>query len=674
MKCKTLINLIVLGILTGSMPSIVMAKVKKDSLILKRIYEFNEAHPNNPDSVRDNVYMRVHFNVERRNPTLWLIPTMYVMAKDARQYIRESYNDVTFMNGHQFQVNRQLLSGTIQHNRNAMPTLLDLTMLNVYDAALSNGHILSPFNKYNRRYYKYKQSQQTDSTTRLDFKPKLYNTQLLNGYAIVNTSNGHIIRTVLNGEYDMISFRTELKQSPEEWPLPSPSQCTTAATFKFMGNRISTLVTANFNCPPLPDSILHISSRELMDSLRPVPLPQADKQIYDIYDAEHQADTVAVDTVEQKPNILKKIFWDTIGATLVTPIESESEQLYFSISPLINPLYVSYSDSHGLSYKLQFGFQYIFSPHRYITLDPKLGYNFKIKQFYFSCPLRIVYNPKRNGYAEIIFANGNRIGNATIQNAIRELNRDTIKFVDDGLTKFNDTYLRVFNNIMTLERVDVEAGFVMHDREAVDKDVMRKFNLPTYYRTFAPMIGINFQPWKSGPLFCIDWERSFTGFMKSNIAYERWEFDAQWKHHIPGLRLLNMRAGAGFYSHKYENYFLDYENFRKTNLPSGWDDNWSGDFQLLDDDAFNESDYYVRANVSYESPLLIATWTPYLGKYIEKERFYVNAVLMQDSRPYYELGYGFTNRYLSVGAFAGFSGTHFQRIGFKFDFELFRRW
>lgn len=652
-----------------------MAKGKKDSLILNRIYEFKDAHSKRPDSVKDNIYMKIRFNVERRNPTLWLIPSMYVMAKDARSYIRESYTNVTYSDEHQVKVNRQLLSGTISNNRMAMPVLLDMMTPNVYDEALYEGRILSPFYKYNRRFYKYQQSRQSDGTTRLDFKPKLYNTQLLNGYAIVDSDNGHIIRTVLNGEYGMISFRTEIRQSSEEWPLPTPIKCTTAATFKFLGNRISAIMSSDFNCPPLPDSIKSLSSREVMDSVRPFPLHEADKQVYTMYDEANRRDTTDVnDTIPKRTNILKKIFWDTIGETLVTPIESESEKVYFSISPIINPLYVSYSNSNGLSYKMELGFQYIFSPNRYLTFDPQLGYNFKIRQFYFSTPLRIVYNPKRNGYAEVVFANGNRIGNGSIQNAIEELNHDTIHFQDDGLTKFNDTYLRVFNNIMTLERVDIEAGFVYHDRQAVNKDVMRKYDLPTYYRTIAPMIGFNLQPWKKGPLFCIDWERSFSGFLKSNIKYERWEFDAQWKHRIPGLRLLNMRAGAGFYSQKDENYFLDYENFRKTNLPGGWEDNWSGDFQLLDDDAFNESSYYIRANVSYESPLLIGTWIPYLGKYLEKERFYINAVQIQKSRPYFEIGYGFTNRYISAGAFASFSGIQFQNIGFKFDFELFRRW
>ena len=143
---------------------------------------------------------------------------------------------------------------------------------------------------------------------------------------------------------------------------------------------------------------------------------------------------------------------------------------------------------------------------------------------------------------------------------------------------------------------------------------------------------------------------------------------------LPGLRLLNLRSGYGFYTSRHENYFLDYANFCDNNLPEDWDDDWSGDFQLLDSRIYNESDFYLRNNISYESPLLFATWTPYLGKYIEKERIYISSVLVDHTRPYMELGYGFTNRYISVGIFASFMNTQFQKFGISFDFELFRRW
>ncbi len=675
MKCKTLINLTVLGILT-CMPSIIYAKAEKDSLILDRVYAYPLYHKPTNDTIQNHVYTKTFYNVERRNPILWLIPTMYVLADGDRECIRESYKNANIINGHDIDVKQEVVSGTIRSNRRAIPTLSELITPRIYDEAMFNRHILSPFNRSNKRFYRYTQTTNANGTTRIDFVPKHFNTQLLSGYAIIETETGRILRAVLNGEYDMITFRTEIMYSSKGGRFLEPWRSSTAATFKFMGNRISTVFSSYYNCPAvINDSIRGASGRAAMDTLRPVPLTVHEEELYEAKEMKEESEAKA-DTVPEKPNLLKKIFWDTIGETLVTPIEAESKQVYFELSPIINPLYVSYSDTKGFSYKMALGFQYIFSQYRYLTLDPSFGYNFKIRQFYFDVPLRMTYNPKRNGYAEIIFANGNRSGSSSVEQTVREKLGipDSVVFEDRDQHKFKDTYLRVFNNIMLFDWIDIESGFIFHRRSAVNKEWMRQYDMPTDYRSFAPMIGLKIRPWYEGPLFSIDWQRGINGVAKSNIDYELVEIDASWKRKLSYLRLLNLRAGFGAYTRKAQNYFVDYANFQDTNLPEGWDDDWSGDFQLLDGDEYNRSNYYFRANASYESPLLIATRLPYLGKYIEKERIYFSSVLLERSRPYIEIGYGFTNRYISAAAFASFRNTTFMDIGFKFDFELFRRW
>ena len=658
----------------------IIAKEKEEALILNRIYEYRKANLSEFKSLEENIYMKFRYNVEKRNFALWLIPTTYVLAKDPREYIRESYSTAKFKDVHNFDVNSQVLTGTVRHNHMAMPTLVDFMTPDIYDMAFYEGHVLSPFNKHNRRYYRYTQISLMNGATRIDFRPKLYNTQLLNGYAIVETETGRILRTVLNGEFDMITFRTEITQNEKEGRTLMPAKCNTAATFRFLGNRITVLFNAYYNCPTtLPDSITSISSRELMDSIRPIPLNRLDKAIYEAYDKEREASDLAAaaDTVPHKPNLWKKIFWDTIGETLVTPIDAQTKSggAYFRISPIINPLYVSYSDSRGFRYKMKFRSLFRFSQHRYLNIEPTIGYNFKQNQLYFTIPVQMVYNPKRNGYAEIIYGNGNRISNGTVMDAINEAHHDSIDFTNTDIDQFYDNYLRLYNNIMVFDWLDIETGILVHQRKAVNPEVMHQYGVPDEFRSFAPILGIKLQPWlNKGPLFAIDWERSIKGVNGSNLEYDRWEFDAQWKYRIPGLRLLNMRAGAGFYTKKTTDYFLDFANFHDENLPEGWDDDWSGNFQLLSGREYNESNYYIRANLSYESPLLFATWIPYLGKYIEKERFYFSGVLLEHSKPYFELGYGFTNRYISVGAFASFRNRHFAEFGMKFDFEIFKRW
>ena len=673
------IRSLLISLLILSMPT-AMSGAKNDSQILDKIYKYHQLHRNEIHNIQDNVYAKFRFNVEKRNVILWLIPSMYVLAKDPREYIRESYNNVTFKNEHDFDVNKQVVTGTIRKNRKAMPVIIEYNTPRIYDITLYDGYMLSPFNRINRHYYRYKQIRQSDGTTRLEFRPKLYNTQLVNGFAIVETETGRIIRTVINGEFDMLSFCSDVRHENNDSLALMPTQCTTAATFRFMGNRVSTVFNSKYHqTKSLPDSIIEAESMTLMDSLRPVPLAESDKRIYEAL-AQRQREAeeaAAADTTEHKVNKWKHFWWDIVGDNLVTPLAAESKDkgAEFRLSPIINPLNVRYSGSKGISYKMNLSFHYKFNEHRYLSLEPMFGYNFKQRQFYFTAPLRMTYNPKRNGYAEIVWGNGNRISNSSVLDQINHEHGDSLSFNEPDADKYKDTYVKLTNNIMLYEWFDLETRLVYHQRTAVNKGLMIKYNMPTRYRSFGPALKFKFRPWlERGPVITVDYERSFKNVLRSNIQYERWELDGQWKMKIAGLRLLNLRTGYGFYTNKSDNFFLDYANFCENNLPEGWDDRWTGNFQLLDSKVYNESNFYYRNNVSYETPMLFATWLPYIGKYIEKERLYFSNVIVQDTRPYFEIGYGLTNRYVSLGFFASFYNTKFQRAGVTFDFELFKRW
>ena len=163
--------------------------------------------------------------------------------------------------------------------------------------------------------------------------------------------------------------------------------------------------------------------------------------------------------------------------------------------------------------------------------------------------------------------------------------------------------------------------------------------------------------------------------MGSNTAYERMEIDGQYNHRLSALSSLQMRAGAGFYTHKGpDSYFLDYTNFRENNVPGGWNDDWACSFELLNSNWYNASEYYVRANIAYESPLMLLSRLPLCGRLIEKERIYFNALAVRNLNPYIEWGYGFRTRAISVGAFVAQHKWDFKEATIRVGIELFRHW
>ena len=120
----------------------------------------------------------------------------------------------------------------------------------------------------------------------------------------------------------------------------------------------------------------------------------------------------------------------------------------------------------------------------------------------------------------------------------------------------------------------------------------------------------------------MDWRR---GRSVLGVA-DYWATDIRHVHSdliLPArLQSLQAHAGFGFYSWKGKrSYFLSYENFRENNIPGGWNDDWSGQFELLRSQTYDNSDHYIRMNLTYESPLLLLSWLPWAGHYMEMERF-----------------------------------------------------
>lgn len=677
-KCTRNIVILLLGILTG-MPSVLSAKHKVDSLpLLKRIFTFNNDSTQNIEGIERNVYMKFRYDIKRRNPTMWIIPTMYPLARGKRTMLMESYNRLHYNSSTSYDNQQQVVWGTVPHNRKAMTPILEFLTPNIYSPTIYRKHTLSPFHKSNRHFYQYTIKDQGNGYSLVTFRPRIrHNTQLVSGTAYVENKHGRVTMTILKGEFDGIKFNTEVVMGTEGALALLPDLCFTHARFDFMGNKVYAEFEASYNCPvTLPDSLRNVKDRALLDSLRPSPLIGIEQTIYNQYDSAHSASQkTAIDTVKHptKNNSIAN-FFEIIGENLVGNIRAGNEKASLRIYPLLSPQYLSYSSHHGLSYKIRMKSRYITGDNSNWQFNPRLGYNFKYKKFYFTLPLRYDYDKKRGSYVEMVYGNGNRTGHATLIDQIREKYGDDIDLSNKMIDTFDDDYIRLSNYLQAFRWLGFETGLSFHQRNAYNPKELRKLQMPTEYRSFAPFVSLKLSPWKEGPVFTTDYERGIKGVHGSNTDYERWEFDASMKHKFAPIRKINMRIGYGFYSRKQGSDFVDYANFRDNNLPEGWDDDYTGNFQLLNSRWYNDSKYYARANISYESPLILLSWLPVGGHFLESERFYLSALRTEHIKPYYEVGYGFSTRFFNMGLFTSILDSKFRNIECKFTFELFRRW
>ncbi len=660
--------------MTMLIPDFCFASDARDSVVMNRIWNFHKNLYMDIDGKECNMYMSYTMETKRRNVTLWLLPTMYDIARGDRAYAGESYGRLRFNDKKKYDYMCQVKCSTIPHGREPMPILFEDLIPNVYGEHLYEDRFLSPLRRVNRHYYKYSVAYQSDSTALVAFKPRIDNTQLVEGEAVVNSMTGRILSMKFKGSFDMIKFTTTVDMHTDI-PFGLPKSNHTKATFKCLFNDVEADFDYIYHTPKtLSDSIRNVVSRPMMEALRPIPVTPHQDSIYHRYDlradsvGQIQSDTDTIAKNEQWYMKVKNLAWDGGGSGK----EDSPGKAYVHISPLFNPLYMTYSSSKGLSYKLSLFANYKWNDKHYLTLEPQLGYSFKKKQLYYTVPLTMTYNPKRNGHVSFVWANGNRISNAKMERTFNEqVGHDTI-----SLPEFRDEYFTLSNHIGIFDWIQLSAGLKYQIRKAVGQhDLLEQAGLTSTYRSFAPFVTIHLMPWQErGPVLTGNYEHSFKNVLGSNLAYGRYEFDASYPYKMRRMRQLNLRVGAGFYTLRNSDYFVDYTNFRDNNLPLGWDDDWTGQFQLLDSRWYNESNYYVRGHISYESPLLALSWVPYVGNFVESERLYFSIMSIEHVKGYMEAGYGFKCKYFSTAFFASFLDMRYHSLECKFTIELFNRW
>lgn len=630
-------------------------------------------------------YTKFQMRTNKRNATLMLVPTMYAVAHGGgRKFMGESYNKVSLNRKGQYDVHRILNISTVPHRYNTMRAALLYLTPNLYDETLFQKNILSPFHRSNRRFYRFKVTPLTHGIAQIYAYPILKNTQVVRTKSIVDTKNGKIILADFEGEYDMTHFFISVNmRNGLGMESLLPKKCDLKANFSFMGNKISANYVTVYDLPEInPDSIHNHPDTTMMGIIRPFKLSEDEKNIYKI----HYRQLSINDSIKQKqpkrPNFVKDFLWDVIGDNVLNQVKQglgKQNQGYLRLSPILNPLYMGYSERKGFVYKFDMRGGYKFNENIELSVRFKAAYSFKQHLFYYRIPAIFKYNKKHNGYLQLEIGNGNRISSNLIARRIIDAtdNKDSVHLDPQyRYTDFKDYYTRITNHWSISSKVGFEIGLVTHHRDAEYPEFYQKYGYPSSYRSVAPALALEWQPGgKYSPFFKLDYERSYQKLLGSNIDYERLEMDIQSIYFFNRRQSFSWRVGGGFYTQKGDHwYFVDYTNFRDNNLPNGWNDDWSGEFELLNSGWYNSSDYYFRTNCTYETPMLFAAWLPIVGRFIESERLYVNTLTVRHLHPYTEWGYGFSSRAISIGFFAAFKNNKFNGVGCKWSFELFRHW
>lgn len=691
--------------------------------IIDRVMTFAPSYETIVDDYRANLYIKGKMDIVKKNIILRYVPSMFRLQKGVKEYLLETYSDLHYTAPNIYDQKVKASLGTIRGSR-GVPGLLEYFRVNIYSSSLLNDErLLSPLAKNGRKYYTYQIDSVMGDPNNLDYRirftQKTKSDQLVSGYMIISSDVWSVREIRFSGKSEMITFTCWIKmgrvgQKDEFLPV----RYEVDASFRFLGNKIDGNYTASLDYKSIElkegkvrkkekkknynlsesfslqcDTNAYKTEPSTFAVLRPIPLQDSEKKLYEEY-------AFRRDTLSKVGKSKSQAFWGTVGDLMLEDYKFNLSNVgSVRFSPFINPLLFSYGGSNGLSYRQDFRYNRLFRGDKLLRVVPKLGYNFKRKEFYWSVNTDFEYWPKKRGFFHMSVGNGNRIYSSKMLDELKAMPDSIFDFDQIHLDYFKDLYFNFHHSLEVTNGLDISIGFSAHRRTAVQAsrfvitgdypmpppEFMDKFK--NTYISFAPRIRIEWTPglyyYMNGkrkinlrsfyPTFSVDYERGIKGVFKSTGQYERIELDLQHKIKLGLMRNIYYRFGFGMFTNQEEMYFVDFNNFSRRNLPVGWNDEIGGVFQLLDSRWYNSSRRYVRGHFTYEAPFLILRHLMKYTRYVQNERLYVSALAMPHLQPYLEVGYGIGTHVFDVGVFVGSSNWKLNHFGCKFTFELFNR-
>lgn len=691
-------------------------------LILDNLFSYSSSYSRLIDEYKSDMYLKGRIKVHKRNKLIRYVPSMFKLEKDVNDYLLESVSEMHYTAPDIYNRKIKAMSTTFPRDKGQIIDMADLLNMNIYSSSIMTDKLLSPLNKKSARYYHYLLDTVANIDDRLQHKiliiPKFKGTQLVTGYMWVDGIEWVIREVYMEGKYDVNTFKLHAimgSRGPEEF---LPIHMHMNVEFNFMGNHLEmdarawmkyTTVSVVKDGKRRKSSKKHfhdltefyqltcdttqlVTDKEKFNDFRPFPLTMEEDSLYQVWEMRKKNKDMEITQEKEKQS---KEFWGQLGDVLISSYDVNISGIgSVRCSPLINPIMLSYSHSKGVSYKQKFKYNRFFPSERLLRIVPQIGYNFTHKELYVKGALSFLYWPEKQGSFDVDAGNGNRIYSSVVLDKLKAIPDSSLNFKDLELDYFKDIYLNVFHSLEPVNGLYVKAGVSMHWRSLVQNqrkelqeiyDKIERMKIRSSYNSFSPRIRIEWTPglyyYMNGkrkmnvgsemPTFILDYERGLKGVFGSTDGHERWEFDVQQIIKLNQIRSLAYRIGGGMFTRKDNMYFVDFVNFKRSNIPEDWNDEIGGTFQLLDGHWYNSSRQYWRGNMTYESPfILLRPFNKWLGM-IQQERLYGGILFMPHLNPYVELGYGIGTHIFDVGVFVSSINGKYDSVGFKFTFELF---
>lgn len=708
--------LLCLWLYCGSFPYVSAQKQYDTDSLLQRVYNYTATHQLEQTGFTSDIYVQHYLRTKRRGVIMRYMPGALHLERGNREYFGESFSSYQYLPPAQVYKKDIATFSTMPYVKKPRDRWIGRYSMSIYEPNLFTDYILSPFNACNRKFYKYIYQYSYQSMGRLiahiDVVPRIWNTQLVHGNADIDVQSGRVSLFSFQFFYGWARLHVTGEMGETGNASLLPKKISLVSRMKLLGNKLEERFDATVNYDfnktlklDADDSLkyrdrydmtamcqLRVDTTHMQRSLsffeknRPVKLMPFQQAIYREAAQRKQTDkdSLKTDYKEQRRELAEDFFLDSHTLHL-------GGNGKVKLPPILTPAMVEWSKREGFSLRTRLAFHFDISPKQQLQYTPRIGYNFKQKQVYWKCPLLYRFLPQYDGYLKIEAAGGDHIYNSKQADDVRKQFAG-IAHYDSLLTIFNSYNFHYYRDNRLLAEFCFQpvvglkcfSGLRFHQRKMIQwNKIAENTSMLHTLKSFAPCFRIEWTPGlyyyrenyrpvplrSAWPTFMVDYERSLRA-IDPHTKYERIEFDAAYQLKLHALRALYFRAGGGFYTQRGENCFLDYENFRNNYMPAISENDFIGQFQLLDNHWYNESDYYFRMSGSYESPMMLFSRIKYLTRIVEREYLFCNLLTVSSLKFYSEFGYGISMPLLNLAAFASFAGKKQTAFGCKIAIHL----
>lgn len=657
--------------------------------------------------VEAELYLRQRVSVKKKNLLVNLFPNMTRFDKDEKSYLSEYIYKVTHFYRMLPDVQRVATLSTYERSSGEMDVVLEFMTPQLCGERLFNEEYLSPLSASNRKYYTYSVDTAycIPGRVKLTAKPRYDNMQLFSAAGfIMSATDEKLYEVRLEGRNEQFGFSAVFNMDQGTSIGLLVDSVSLFVDYSFAGNSMDITADGVYNrIRTVPHSEEHGWRNLFMgsvsmaqptgqgacfpDSCRRFPLSAADSLFY-ISKGVLGTAVPRSAVRRQSDSKIGYLLW-RVGDGAISSHKLAWGDSDLRISPIINPSYLSYSSSKGLSYKIAMNLRTSLSQKCRLEVKPAIGYNFKYSEPYWNVRGALSFAPMKRAAFTVDVGRGSSLYSSEVLDYIKDSSFDSLRFDKLPLVYYRDFHVKTSLRVEPLNGLELQVGTNLYRRSLYKSVVPPEYaglDFKRYYRRFAPHLRVTWHPGmhycvvdgrkvnlgSRAPRFTAEVEQGISGVFGSLGSYTRAEFDVQYKRSVSSASSLYMRMAAGGYFRADDIYFVDYSFLRNNLLPLDKEDETSGAFQLLDREWYNSADRYLSLNASYESPFLFMQKIIPSAHFIKSEALYANMLFISHLLPYWECGYGVETPYVNIGLFAGFERATFLKFGYKVSFSLFK--